>query len=265
MLPRRFQRLGLRPRRHAQEQACSQPPDLGGPPRGPRWRPRPPARGRARALRRRGPQSRLASTGRGPTDVLIALIPYPLLPPAVRACAQRRAPPSHRRDMLADAAVEAFDERRSALPATGRPPLRNRRPRAAPAPLVPPSPAPPAYRLEPLGLEPRWPGHPAGRGRGPGGLPTGARHPLALGRAPGGPVCLEAVAQTQGDAVRGQPLAHLMAHTLGQGHAAFPDVHRQPHFARESERRPPQGGERERRSLAPSSLPGPSLSALSTA
>src|SRR5262249_46572733 len=168
------------------------------------------------------------------------LIPYPLLPPAVRACAQRRAPPSHRRDMLAEAAVEAFDERRSALPATGRPPLRNRRPRAAYAPLVPPSPAPPAYRLEPLGLEPRWPGHPGGRGRGPGGLPTGARHPLALGRAPGGPVCLEAVAQTQGDAVRGQPLAHLMAHTLGQGHAAFPDVHRQPHFARESERRRPQ-------------------------
>src|SRR6516165_908458 len=111
----------------------------------------------------------------GQTEVIIDLIPYQLLPPAVRAFAQSRDPPSHRRDMLADAEVEAFDERRIDLPATGRQHLLNRLTRADYAPLVHPYQAPPAYRLDPLCLEHLWQGHPAGRG--PGGLPTGALHP----------------------------------------------------------------------------------------
>src|SRR6516164_8426994 len=169
----------------------------------------------------------------GQTEVIIDLIPYQLLPPAVRAFAQSRDPPSHRRDMLADAEVEAFDERRIDLPATGRQHLLNRLTRAEYDPLVHPYQAPPAYRLDHL-----WQGHPAGLGRGPGGLTTGELHPLAIVREQGCHVLLEAVGQKQWDAVRGQHLDHLMDHTLGHGHAAFPDVNRQQHFALGIERRP---------------------------
>src|SRR5262249_31955266 len=120
MLPRRLQRLGLRPRRHPKEQDFSPRPAMVRQPRGHRWRTRPPSLGRARALRRLGNQERLAYTGMGQTEVIIDLRQYQLLPHAVLAFAQSRDPPSHSRAMLADAEVEAFDERRIDLPATGR-------------------------------------------------------------------------------------------------------------------------------------------------
>src|SRR5215470_14495324 len=89
----------------------------------------------------------------GQTEIIIALIQYQLLPHTVLAFAQSRDPPSHRRDMLADAEVEAFDERRIDLPATGRQHLLHRLTRAEYDPLVHPHQAPLAYRLEHLCIE----------------------------------------------------------------------------------------------------------------
>src|SRR5262249_14519875 len=108
-----------------------------------------------------------ATAARARAGLLAASRPGPSAPrPALASTAARAGPspgPASARAPVTAGVNGPGANRRSHSPHT-IPAAAARRPRAAYAPLVPPSPAPPAYRLEPLGLEPRWPGHPAGWG-----------------------------------------------------------------------------------------------------
>src|SRR5881409_714578 len=99
--------------------------------------------------------------------------------------------------MLADAEVEAFDERRIDLPATGRQHLLNRLKRAEYDPVAHPHQAPPAYRLDHLRIAQTRQGHPAGLGSWPCGLTTFRLHPLPIVRQQRRRILLEAIRQEQ--------------------------------------------------------------------
>jgi hypothetical protein len=161
----------------------------------------------------------------GQTERLVDLRHGQLLPQPIFALAERADTPSNRGHMRADGQGEAFDPRRVALPAVRGEHLRDCRKGPAHAALLDAEPTPPAHRLASLRIEQLREGHPARRGHralAAWGLP-----PVSIRGQPGQPLLSAPVGQTQGGAVRGQHLGHLMAPALGHGCAAFPDVKRQ--------------------------------------
>jgi hypothetical protein len=74
-----FDRLRLRPWRHAKQQHISQAPDLIGESCRHRWRARAPHRGGATAVGGNGLRQRLAQAGMGQDEIMISLEPHQLL------------------------------------------------------------------------------------------------------------------------------------------------------------------------------------------
>src|SRR5882724_5555073 len=117
MLPRRFPRLGLGPWRHAAPPHRTQGPDVIRQSRGYGGRPRLPALGRARAVRRQRLAQRRAYAGLRYAEIIVHMIHAQLLTHAVLALAERRDASADRGDMLADAEVDPLYEGRVDLPA----------------------------------------------------------------------------------------------------------------------------------------------------
>src|SRR3989475_8130516 len=147
--------------------------------------------------------------------VVVRVIQSQLLAYAVLALAERGDPTSHRRHMLTDGQVEAFNEGRVDLPAMCGQPLLNSRQRAEDHPMAHSYQAPPAYRLDHLRIEQTRQGYPAWLGGGSCGLAAQRLHPVAKVRQDSGQVILIAIRQEQRHTVRGQQPGHLMHHTLG--------------------------------------------------
>src|SRR2546426_1931906 len=189
----------LRPRRDAKQQHLTQRPDMIGQARCHGWRLRPPPLGRAAAVGGQGLWQRLAYAGMWEAKVVVRVIQSQLLAYAVLALAERGDTTSHRRHMLTDSQVDAFNEGRVDVPAVRGQHLLNSRQRAEEHPVAHPHQAPPAYRLDHLRIEQTRQGHPAGLGSCPCGLTACGLYPLPVVRQQRRRVLLEAVRQEQRD------------------------------------------------------------------
>src|SRR2546429_468202 len=138
-----------------------------------------------------------ATAARGRAALMAPVTQARVRAPAALPLAGRGAPPSHRRHMLTDSQVEAFNEGRVDLPAMRGQHLLNSRQRAEDHPMAHSYQTPPAYRLDHLRIEQTRQGYPAWLGGGSCGLAARRLHPVAKGRQDSGQVILIAIRQEQ--------------------------------------------------------------------
>src|SRR6266705_5412090 len=133
--------------------------------------------------------------------------------------------------MLTDGEVDAFNERRVALPAVRGEPLLDRLQGAEHDAVAYADQAPPAHRLDDLRIEELRQGHPAGLGRWTCVVSTWELYPLPVVGEQRGQIVFEPIGEKQRDTAWRQHLHDLMDEALRHRQGAWADIDSQQQFA----------------------------------